>query len=180
MRGLRLKEKKSQIKIQEMSFMLIALAIFFAIIFLFYLAITTAGLKKEVQKLERQSSIGIVARLADAPEFNCEGSYTVCIDTDKLLSFMERKENYQMYWGESVKGLVIKKIFSFELFSSEKEVECIKGNYPGCNTFTIIPPANGTIADASYVALCRLEYKNQYNFPKCGLGKIIIYTRKER
>ena len=159
--------KKSQAKIKEMMFMLVFLAVFFVIVGLFYLTITSSGLKKDVYESTKAGAIMLAVRLADSPEFNCGSSN--CIDTDKLV-VLNQNLAYVSFW--QVDGLVIKRLFP----SQNSSVECTPGTYPNCNTYTIKSPSNYSSQDSSYVSLCRIESKNNYFYKKCELGKIIIYT----
>ena len=164
--------KKSQMQIQEMSFMIIALAVFFILVLLFYLAFSLSGLKKTVEAGTRQGAILLVSQLAGSPEFSCPDGGSQCVDTDKIISLMNHPE-YARFWD--VAGLRIERVYPFE----NRTIECNEGNYPRCTTFTIISKkTENVIEDASYVSLCREEYKNGYSYTECELGKIIVASEK--
>ena len=167
---INLKNKKSQMKINEMLIMILALVIFFAIILMFFLSISLSGLNKSVKESTREGNILLVAKLADSPEFTC-GEIN-CVDTDKLIALMNHI-NYRNYWY--VDGLVVEKI---EQNKTAKIVKCNFANYPNCNYFVIKEPANNTIQDYSIVSLCRKEKLSDYSYDKCELGKIVVMTKK--
>ncbi len=166
------KSKKGQYKIKEMIFMLLFITIFFVIVLLFYLAISGQNLKNEFYQNTKQGAILLVAKLADSPELSCGGKDSVCIDSDKLVVFKEHSV-YKNFWN--IDGLVIKQIYPNDLNASK---ECNSGTYPNCNTYTIKAPVNTSVPDESYVSLCRVDLKEGYNYKKCTIGKIIVYTAK--
>ena len=168
------KHKKSQMKIQEMSFMIIALAIFFILVLLFYLAVSLQGMRRDVAQSERAGGILLAAALAGTAEFSCsEYTTSVCVDEDKLLA-LSMNQDYSKFWN--VAGITVEKIYP--PIPSSRTV-CTRGNYPNCNVFVIVnQTATDTISDASYVMLCRQDYRNQYSFIQCDLGKIIVSTEK--
>ena len=155
----------------EMSFMLIAIVLFFALIALFWISISLSGLKESAYEGKREAAIMLVSMLADSPEFNCPEYYSKCVDGDKLLA-LKSHTLYLKFWG--VDGIQVKKTYPF----TNESIECTLTNYPRCNVFTIVPPASGTIEDASYVNICRKEYENNYPYDKCELGKISVFTKK--
>jgi hypothetical protein len=164
------KSKLSQMKINEMIFMVLALVLFFVIALLFYLSIIFVNIKSGVQQSSRDRNIMLVSRLADSPEFGCGASKANCIDTDKLIVLMSRQA-YAGFWV--VDGLVVEKISQ-----NEQAKECSIGNYPNCNVFTIVKQKNNTIGDSSIVSLCRIETKNSYVYDKCEIGKISVWSKK--
>lgn len=168
-----LKLKRSQTKIQEMIFMIIAVAIFFILVLLFYLAVSLGGIKKTAEAGSRSSSILLVSALAGSSEFNCPHSVGSCVDTDKIINLMNHPE-YAAFWG--VAGLRVERVYPI----MSPPVLCNSVNYPSCSVFTIVPSKSlDVIRDESYVSLCRRELKNDYPYIQCDLGKIVIETAKK-
>lgn len=165
-----LSSRKAQTKIKEMIFMVVFLAILFIIVGLFYLRISTSGIKNEFYESSKAGAILLALKLADSPEMSCGD--TNCIDTDKLV-VLKQHNAYKTFW--TVDGLVVKRIYPFQ----NQTIECVPGNYPNCNTYTLKQPANYSSQDSSYVSLCRIESKNGYLYNKCELGQIIVYTSRE-
>jgi hypothetical protein len=160
--------RRSQIKIQEMIFMVLALVVFFIIIALFYITISLSDIKSVVVKLERTNAITLAARLADSPELSCGKSK--CIDTDKLIALINHPR-YKDFWD--IDGLRIERAFPFD----SEIIKCSMGNYPNCNVF-MIKESKNTIEDSTFVSLCRKEFKNGYIYDECELGKIIVSTKQ--
>jgi len=164
---------RAQMKIQEMSFMIIALAIFFILILLFYLAVSLQGMKRDVAQSERAGGILLAATLAGTAEFSCaEYTTSVCVDSDKLLALTDHPE-YARFWD--VAGITVEKVYP----APAGRKVCTRENYPNCNVFVIVnQTSTNTMSDASYVLLCREDYRNQYSYTQCDLGKIIVTTEK--
>jgi len=166
--------KHSQMRIMEMSFMIIGITVFFVLVGLFWLSISISGMRERVETSTRESAILLVSRLAGSPEFECSDTKPLCVDADKLLVLKDHK-NYARFW--QVDGIQVKKVYPYE----NKTIECSEGNYPGCNVFTIkpVPSEAGLVEDSSFISLCREEYKNGYNYKHCELGKISVFTKKQ-
>jgi hypothetical protein len=165
-----MKTNKGQLKIQEMSFMLLALVLFVIIAGLFYISISAGGLKKEYARISQEETITLIARVADNPELSCGKS--LCIDTDKLM-VLKNRPAYQGFWD--IESLKIRKIFPY----STEDIECNPGNYNTCNIFTIKSSNVDQIYDKSYVVLCRKESEERISYDKCELGMIIGGTKRE-
>ena len=163
------KSKQGQMKIMEMSFMIIGLVVFFVIVGMFVLLITTSSFRQKANEAKQENAILLVSKIADSPEFSC--GETLCVDTDKLI-VLKNSSAYRSYWAD-ISGLVVKRIYP----ETNKGVECYLVNYPQCDTYTIMPPKGNVSLQSSYVNLCRREYKNGYPYEQCELGKIIAYLK---
>ena len=123
--------KKAQLKIQQMTFMLIAITLLFVIAGLFVLVFMFSGLKESATELSERNSLLLVSRLANSPEFSCGRSFGMlklnCIDQDKAMILKQNSKIYSGFWG--VAGIEIQKIYqenSIECRSEERRVgkEC--------------------------------------------------------
>ena len=156
------KNKKGQMKIQEMAFVLVAIIIFFAMVALVYLSIRLSSLREDVTLQREQSARELVKKLSDIPEFSwadCSG----CIDADKVL-VLKNRASYKKLWD--VDYLMVEKVYP-----NKTKIECNKANYPDCTTITLINNTKDYGAPTSaFVALCRYEADGDYT--KCELGKI--------
>ena len=167
--------KKSQMKIQQMAFMLIAVMIFFALVGLLVVTIGFSGLKEKATALQEKNAMLLVSKLANSPEFSCGqdiGSKENCIDLDKVFVLKNKINKYKNFWG--VSGIEIIKIYP----KDSKLIECDSGNYPNCSKITII--SGQGIAPENFVSLCRKEFDSETNivYDKCELGKILVRYEK--
>jgi len=169
-----LNSKKAQLKIQEMSFMIIGIMIFFLLVLLFWLAVSLSGLKQTAAASTRANAILLASSLSGTPEFVCAESSSLCVDSDKLVALKNHPE-YTRFWD--VAGIRVEKIYP----PSETRTECRVGNYPFCTTYTIVNNtlSEGYIEYSSYVSLCRREYEQGYPYQQCDLGRIVVTTKNE-
>jgi len=163
--------KKAQMKIQQMSFMIIAVFLFFGLVGMMVLAVKFSGLKQTATELREQNAILLVKKLASSPEFSCGSSFgtekTDCIDLDKVMALKENIRDYEKFWG--VSDIEIRRIYP----KDEREVICTLENYPNCNLITLMNNKKGYDV-SNFVALCRKEEYKGIVIDKCEIGKLII------
>ena len=164
--------KKAQLKIQQMAFMLMAVIIFFVLVGMFVLTIRFSGLKKSATLLEEENAMLLVSKLADSPEFSCGESFGTrkanCIDADKAMMLKESIEKYSGFWG--VSNIEIRKIYP----KSQSEIICDRLNYPNCNIIRLISGEVSGVGVSNFVSLCRKESSEGYNYDKCELAKLVV------
>lgn len=164
------RNKKAQMKIQQMAFMLMAITLFFVLTGMFIMVIKFSGLKKTATVLEEKNAMLLVTKLANSPEFACGeafGSRRInCIDADKAMVLRENIKSYENFWG--VSNIEIRKIYPIG-----DETMCTIATYPDCNVIRM-RPKNVTGFDLyNYVSLCRKEYLDGEVYDKCELAKIM-------
>jgi hypothetical protein len=163
--------KKAQIKIQQTAFMLIALTLFFVLVGLFFLSFKLSGLREKATTLDEKNAIILSSKISNYPEFSCEEAYgskrVNCIDSDKLMAFVNFKPKYSNFW--EISGLEIRKIYP-----KQSEIICSSSNYPNCTYFKIFSGENSGPDYTSFVSLCRKESFSGAIYDKCELAKIIV------
>ena len=168
-----MENKKAQLRIQEMSFMLVAVVLFFILVGLFALSIFYSNLLKEATEIAESRTVSAITNLADSPEFSCTGSKSNCIDADKLIVLIDKKE-YKSFWPFS--SLNVIKLDSFDKNKVEM-IKCNSFNYPDCDMFVVYDRnVKNERKISSYVALCRTEYENGSPYEKCEIAKLIAGT----
>jgi len=110
---------RSQLKIQEMAFMLVAVVFFFILVGLFAFSIFYVDLYKEANKISEDRTLSALTNLADTPELSCSTSKSNCIDADKLISLV-RNQDYARFWPFS--SLQVVKQSAFKKTESEMEL----------------------------------------------------------
>lgn len=163
------KNKKAQMKLQQMIFMLIAVTMFFVLVGLFFILIIFSGVKESAALIEEENALLLVSKLANSPEFSCGEAFgtikTNCIDSDKVMALKDNINKYSNFWG--VDGIEIKKIYP------KGREPCTSENYPNCGEITLIP-GKGT-GVSNFVALCRKENIEGQIYDKCELARIVVY-----
>ena len=166
-------KKRGQMKIQQMSFMLLGVFLFFALVGMIMLTIKFSDLKQSATDLKEQNAFLLVSKLASSPEFSCGdvfgGEKTDCIDQDKVMMLKENINSYKGFWG--VSNIQIRKIYP----SLGKDVECIRTNYQRCNLITLIDKPLEGYSKSNFVALCKKElYKNKV-VNKCEMARVTVW-----
>ncbi len=165
-----LKNKKAQLKIQQMAFMLIAVTLFFVLVGLFVLSIKLTGLRESATALEEKNSMLLVTKLANSPEFSCGFAFDetklACIDADKVMMLKESISKYENFW--QVENIEIRKIYP------AGNIVCTTGNYPDCNIIRLRPEKVSGFDLSNFVSLCRKDAEDGEIYNKCELAKIMV------
>jgi len=163
--------KKAQMKIQQMSFMLIGVMLFFGLVALFLVSFKSSELKQTVGDILEENALLLVSKLAESPEFSCGGSFDSyagsCIDLDKVMALKNSISKYNGFWG--VSNIEIRRIYPSSL-----EVLCDLSNYPDCNRIQLLSQENTGTGVSNFVALCRKQAIGNNFENKCEVGKLII------
>ena len=163
--------KKAQMKIQQMSFMLLAVFFFFALVGLIMISMKFSNLENSSKDLEEKNALLLITKLADSPEFSCGDAYgntkTDCIDWDKIMALKENIGDYLSFWG--ISNIEIKRIYP-----ENKEILCTLSNYPGCDTVKLVDKPSSGYDKSNFVSLCRKEKYNGNVVNVCELAKLIV------
>jgi len=161
--------RKAQMKIQQMAFLLMAVFILFVMIGIVVISVKTANLKKTATVLNEQEALTLLSKLANSPEFSCGNSYgnqkSDCIDFDKIMALKKNIKNYKELWG--VSNIEIRKL-------PNKNIICTDANYPGCDTLKIINDSVSGYSAANFVSVCYKESVSGSVMNKCDFGEIIV------
>ena len=157
--------KKAQLKIQQMVFMILAITIFFILAGLFFLAVKVTNLERDAQELAQDKAIGLVNKISSNPELTFEGVPN-SIDADKLMILKDSKV-YGNFFG--VDGIIVQKIYP-----KSKETECTRENYPDCNKIKLFTN-NEVTPTQSFVSWCRKKTIEGNAYDECSLAILMIY-----
>lgn len=161
--------KKAQMKIQQMAFMLVAVAVFFALVALIYLSVSLSGLKNTAVHLQDQEAKETVQKIAGVPEltFTSGGSCSSCIDLNKALAINPKIA--EELWNFDY--LEIKRIYSKDTLD---ERDCTPINFNAdptkCDKITLINKIGRPRADqTAFVTLVYRDNNGRYIYE---LGRI--------
>ena len=165
--------KRGQLKIQQMMMMLLAVTLFFVLAGLFILSTQLSSINQKSNLIKSDNAKLLASKIADSPEFSCGDSFgtgmSSCIDADKVINLKTNINEYKNFWG--VQGLQIRTVYP-----QGNGTECNIGNFPNCDTITLIPSSNGT-GVSNFVSLCGYYFENGQSNIKCNLAEIIVtYT----
>lgn len=121
--------KKGDLKIQEMAFVLIALALLAGLVFVFVVKFQSVGIQSQVDELNQQRAISLRDKIAALPELKC--AKINCIDRDKA-------ESLQYYEVEDLfQGLKAARIV--EIYPGDAEIILYQSNQaPGRSYSTFL------------------------------------------
>ncbi len=161
---------KSQFKIQQMAFMLLAVTLFFVLAGIFVLIFKFSDLKDAATEISEKNALLLVTRLANSPEFSCGEVFDyagiACIDSDKVMALKQSQKEYGDFWG--VLNIEIRKILS------NKTDECTIKNYPDCGFIKI--KRSDEIGDfiSNFVILCRKNGFEGEVYDKCEISRLMV------
>lgn len=160
--------KKGQVKIQEMAFVLVALAVLFGLVILMYFSIRLNTLQSGAQLFKDDSARALIRSLPSFPELQW-AECSSCIDLDKAIAFKALNGNNSVYgtiW--ELDYLKIERVYP-----ENENKECSIGNYPDCNALTLIDtPKPDSAPVRAFASLCRWD--DNFMQEVCELG--IIYA----
>jgi len=150
--------KKGQIKIQEMAFMLVAVIFFFVLVGIFIMTLFYFNIYESATEIAERRTLSSITNLADSPEFACQILKSNCIDGDKIISLVDN-EVYENFWPFS--SLKVVKLSGFGKKQDEL-IECNFANYDSCSG----TPETRTIYECT-------EVKNPKKEISAGSGEVI-------
>jgi len=159
------KNKKAQVKIQEMAFVLLAVVFLVALLFLFFARFQYSQLQESVTQVREARTITMLSVVASLPELRCSSSFSsaseiACIDKDKVDVFNKggniRKKYTKIWQAAQISKITIDEIYP------EGQSYLIYTQEPGESTETY----------ATYIPLCEETTGNL----KCVVAKIRITT----
>ena len=163
--------KKGQMKIQQMIFVIIAVTLLFVLVGMFFLSINLSNVKQTATNLAEENSMLLVSKLANSPEFSCGNSFgssrTNCVDFDKIIA-LGKDTDYLNFWG-------VAKIEVRKIFPDEGNKLCDENNYPNCGIVNILDRNVKTLPYSSnFISLCRKETDGKIIYDKCELALLLI------
>ena len=148
--------KKAQIKIQEMAFVLLALVLLAGIVFIFVLRFQAGNLEKAGELAKQKEAISLLEKIAALPELNCENG-AICIDEDKALIVSQNQDKVK------------------NLFQNIKKAQ-VRRIWPAGDILTIYQSGHGNQSYATFINICKQEKVGIYFEWSCGIGQLELET----
>jgi hypothetical protein len=158
--------KRADVRIQQMSFMILFVFIFFSVAALFFLSIHTRGIKENFADLQRETAIASISTISNMPELNCDSSRTLCLDEDKLYVFASHSSDYEEFWP--VASIKVRKVFP----KQREEIQCPSSN---CSFYKIYVSTEKNIQEyGTFVNICKKTNDQGYIQEECGIGRLEV------
>lgn len=158
--------KKADMKIMQMTFMILFVFIFFTFAVLFFIATQSGKINENFNILQKESAIASIETISNMPELNCDSSRTLCIDEDKIVVFSSIASSYKNFWP--VASIRIRKVFP----KSVKDIKCPAAN---C-TFYEAYNSNQTniISHGTFISICKVIRNDGVAQEICELGRLDV------
>lgn len=163
--------KKADVKIMQMAFMLVFVFIFFAFAFMFILKIQSVKMAANYNLIERENSISLVESVANMPELNCDSTRTLCLDEDKISVFSSVSSTYAGLW--KIETIRIRKLYP----KNEKNIRCPALN---CSFYDIFNSGRkNVIENGAFVSICKKSKIDGIAQEICEMGKLSVGITKK-
>ncbi len=158
--------KKGDLQIQQMAFMLLFVFIFFTMAGLFFVMFYSKDMKANYESGQVDLAISSLETLANMPELNCDSQTSFCLDEDKLFVFASNADRYASFWP--VAYVKVRKLYP----TSAAQIRCPAAN---C-TYYEIYNSNQTdiIGRDTFVSICKKVKKPQGIETVCSIGKLDV------
>ena len=154
-------EKRGQLQIQQMAFMIVAVFFFFILVGLAYLGFASRSTIESAETLEKEQALKSLQTLIEMPELSC--GYQ-CLDEDKLYSLSSKKD-YTLFPVASIK---VYKIYPLQ-------TEKISCPAPDCNYYEVYNSRQSRVKEyGTFVSICKTVRENGYAFNRCEIGKVSV------
>jgi len=159
---------RGQMKIMQMSFMILGVFLFFVLVGLFFLAITLKDFRNDAGELAREQAISSIEIIAGMSELNYDPQDSMVLDKDKLRVLAGGLgEDYAELWP-------VASIEAFKVYPAFSEkIEC-PGS--GCNYYNIYSDSNQDDIEkfSAYVSICERVREFGSVYDKCEIGKLSV------
>jgi hypothetical protein len=166
----KISSRRGQMKIQQMSFMIVAVFIFFVLVGLFFVNFQLREMKRGANEINRDQTLLSLEVIAQMPELSCGGSRVRCIDEDKLILMSGPfGEKYRDLWPvSSIKVYKIYPAFTHELACPA----------PHCNHYVLYDDGQVDRQEyATYINVCRTMRDGGQMYEDCEVAKLSLGVR---
>ena len=157
-------------RLQQMSFMILFVFIFFIVAGLFVLSFNMGSIKASAQQLQKEATLSSLETIADMPEFNCDSSRSLCVDEDKIFILSSESQKYAAFWP--VASIKVRKVFPLDPNSQEADIPCPKEN---CTFYDIYESGQKNVIEyGTYVNLCQKQKSLGVVEDDCSLARLEV------
>jgi hypothetical protein len=160
-----------QMKIMQMSFMIIGVFLFFVLVGLFFMGILFKDVRGGAEELAREQAISSLKIIAAMPELSYDSRDSMNVDEDKLRVMVGSFGNsYGEFWPIASLGVYkIQTVF-------DSVVECPAVD---CNYYNLYDSGQRNVERfSSYVSICKRVKEFGTVYDRCEIGKITVGVKK--
>jgi hypothetical protein len=158
--------KSAQMKVQQMSFFILAIFLFFMLVGMFFIMLQYRDVQSSAESLQKDQAISSLETISNMPELVCDTGEPFCLDFDKVLVFREYANAYADF-------LPVASINVYKLNPlSNKVIRCPAEN---CTYYEIYSSGQTRVQEYStFVSICQKEENFGRSTYDCSLGKISV------
>ena len=158
--------KLGDMRIQQMTFMILFVFIFFSIAGLFFLSIQSTKINQNYNTLQKESATASIETIANMPELNCDSDTTLCLDEDKIASFATISRSYKDFWP--VASIKVMKVYPKML----KDKPCPAAN---CSYYVVYDSNQSNVQEyGTFVNICKAVKIEGVVQEVCELGRLNV------
>jgi hypothetical protein len=159
-------DKHGDMRIQQMTFMILFVFIFFSIAGLFFLSIQSAKINQGFNLLQKDSAISSIQTIASMPELNCDSTRSLCVDGDKLMIFASSSSSYRDFWP--VASIEVRKAYP-------KKLEDIRCPLANCTYYEVYNSKQTNIQKyGTFVSICKKIKNDGVIQEECEIGRLDV------
>lgn len=156
--------KSGDMKIQQMTFMILFVFIFFSFAGLFFVSIQKSKINENYNTLQRESAIASIETISNMPELNCDSTRTLCLDEDKIITFASISKSYKNFWP--VASIKVRKVYP-------KNVKNIKCPAVNCSYYEVYNSNQTDVIEyGTFVSICKAVKNEGVVQEECELGRL--------
>ena len=147
-------ESKAQVKVQEMAFVLLALALLAMVAFIFFIRFQSGNIEKAGEDVQQRTAISVLEKIATMQEISCQKS-DMCIDEDKI-------------------GIINQKNIKLEgMFQGIKNAKIVR-LYPKGNDLILYNSGVGNQSYSTFANICKQEKVGTAIEWRCGIAMLVL------
>ena len=162
---------RGQMKIMQMSFMIIGVFFFFVLVGLFFMGILFKDVRGGAEDLAREQAISSLESIVAMSELSYDSRDSMNVDEDKLRVMAGGfGDKYEEFWP--IASLEVYKIYP----SFDSVVKCPA---VGCNYYELYDSGQRNVEKFSaYVSICKRVKEFGSVYDRCEIGKIVVGVKK--
>lgn len=159
-------KKLAQMNIQQMSFYILAVFLFFMLAGLFFVSLQFRGAQSSAESLQKDQAISSLETISNMPELICDTNEPFCLDFDKVAVFRDYANAYAEF-------LPVSTIKVYRINPSSKTI--IKCPATNCTYYEIYSSNQTRVQEYStFISICQKEENFGRVLYNCELGKISV------
>lgn len=159
--------RRGQMKIMQMAFMIVAVFFFFVLVGLFFIGIQFKDVAGSAERLQREQAVSSLSVIADMPELSYDSGKAITLDEDKLrIMAGDFGDNYDEFWP-------VASVAVYKLWPVATELKLCPG--VDCNYYELYDNGQRSSKKPStFVSICKKVKESGFVYDRCVIGKLEV------